>query len=241
MFEKTPHFHAHQICVLTAVEQWLLFSMAHYRRAIDMLVPAVAPWAQVTLYYASFFSANAILGMSGGVVQSVPGAGITTVDVVSGTSGSFELQITRKAKSPSGASGSHRAFWDFFYSAANFLKPWVPPPLNIALDPVNADIYWQTNARNNVNYDMYLAWEAAKSFQGTFKPNRLDSLGGQLQLQLAGSERLIQLALWLAGDVGIATPAYSGSGTAGANSLVRRKLASQQPPALVKQSAFGSF
>src|SRR5262245_45618055 len=58
--EGTTRFQVHQVNVLNSVVRWLLYSLGHYRRAMDMLVPVSAPWAQVTIYYASFFAANAI-------------------------------------------------------------------------------------------------------------------------------------------------------------------------------------
>src|SRR5262245_56287838 len=64
--EGDPRFEVYRLSLLSSIERWLLYSVAHYRRALEMLVPASAPWAHVTLYYASFFSANAILGMFGG-------------------------------------------------------------------------------------------------------------------------------------------------------------------------------
>src|ERR1035441_3808618 len=62
MTEGTIRFQIHQLNLLQSVERWLMFSVSNYRRAMDMFVPVAAPWAQVTLYYSSFFAANAILG-----------------------------------------------------------------------------------------------------------------------------------------------------------------------------------
>src|SRR5262249_44800235 len=66
LHEGTVEFQAHQVSLMHAVERWILFGVADYRRALDMFIPSNAPWAHVTLYYASFFGANAILGMFGG-------------------------------------------------------------------------------------------------------------------------------------------------------------------------------
>src|SRR5438046_1606169 len=78
--EGKLHFDVHQVNVLSSVDRWLLYSAALYRRAVDMLVPASAPWAQVTLYYSSFFAANAILGTFGGWIGHTQD-GIRMVDV----------------------------------------------------------------------------------------------------------------------------------------------------------------
>jgi hypothetical protein len=111
--EGQMHFGVHQINILASVDQWLLFATSHYRRAVDMLVPASAPWAHVTLYYASFFAANGILGMFGGWIGHTQD-GIRVVDVEHGLPGAQELRIHRRLSSPNGAVGNHRAFWDFF-------------------------------------------------------------------------------------------------------------------------------
>ncbi len=114
--EGTTRFEVHQANILNSVERWLAFSLAHYRRAFDMLVPISAPWAQVTLYYSSFYAANAVLGMFGGWIGHSK-TGIRVVDVERGVAGSQELRIHRKFRSPSGATGAHRVFWDVFYDA----------------------------------------------------------------------------------------------------------------------------
>ena len=240
MSEGHSHFQIHQINVLASVDRWLLFATAHYRRAIDMLVPASAPWAQVTLYYASFFAANAILGMFGGWVGHTS-KGVRVVDVEHAVPGTQQLRIHRKPSSPHGAMGSHRVFWDFFYDAVAPIGAWAPKPLASALIPVMGDFAWQITERNDVNYDMFHAWGAASRFHGAFKPSKLASLNGPLQLQFETSERLIKLALHFATDIGLATSALNDCGHIGTVAQVRRKLAAQRPPQLVTQSEFHEF
>jgi len=238
--EGQLHFQVHQINSLVSIDRWLLFATSHYRRAIDMLVPASAPWAQVTLYYSSFFAANAILGMFGGWIgQTQDGARV--IDVEHGTTGSQELRIHRRPSSPNGAVGSHRSFWDFFYDATASIAAWAPTSLASALTPVNGDFAWQISERNDINYDMYHAWDSAKLFFGTFRPARLSSIRGPLQLQFETSEKLIRLALQFAEDIGISTESLNSCGQTGTTAQVRRKLGAQRPPQLVTQSAFQEF
>src|SRR5437867_6552917 len=122
--EGTPYFNAHRVSLLNAVERWILFGVANYRRAIDMLIPSNAPWAHVTLYYSSFFAANAILGMFGGFVKSEGKR--TVVDVVTQGTGAQTFLITRKAPVPLPATGSHGVFWAYFYNAAPHITAWAP-------------------------------------------------------------------------------------------------------------------
>lgn len=238
--EGQTHYKVHQINVLASVDQWLLFATTHYRRAMDMLVPASAPWAEVTLYYASFFAANAILGMFGGWIGHTS-TGMRVVDVEHVTPGSQELRIHRNLPSPHGAKGSHRVFWDFFYDAVAPIAAWAPASLTPSLSPVNGDYAWLIKERNDVNYDMFHAWAAAKRFHGTFKASRLTSVTGPLRLQLVACEQLIKLALKFSADVGLSTSALQGCGQVGSAIQIRRRLAAQRAPQLVTQSAFQEF
>src|SRR6266404_5934629 len=99
--EGTTYFDVHRTSLLNAVERWVLFGVAGYRRALDMFIPSNAPWAHVTLYYSSFFSANAILGMFG-----VWGHFNRLIDVECGTPNGQVFRINRRAPSPSGYIGS---------------------------------------------------------------------------------------------------------------------------------------
>jgi len=238
--EGSVPFHVHQLNLLHSVDRWLLYSVSHYRRTVDMLVPASAPLAQVSLYYASFFAANAILGMFGGWVGHVDRK-TRVVDVDNGVQGSQELQIHRGLTSPNGAGGSHRAFWDFFYDASAAIVAWAPPKLALALSPVNGDFAWQIAERNAVNYDMHLAWDSSLLFFGTFNPSRLRTLSGPLKLQLEATERIVTLGLHFADKVALTTNALNGCGQTGSTVQIRKKLASQRPPQLVTQSAFSGM
>src|SRR5579864_6768929 len=108
--EGTPYFEIHRVSLLNAVERWILFGVADYRRALDMFIPSNAAWAHVTLYYSSFFGANAILGMFGAWVHYE-----RLVDVDLGTPTNQILRVSKPVHSPSGYKGSHRVFWDLFY------------------------------------------------------------------------------------------------------------------------------
>lgn len=240
--EGTAHFDIHRTNVLMSVERWLLFSIGHYRRALEMLVPASAPWAQVTLYYASFFSANAVMAMFGGWVgQTINGSRV--VDVQKGAPGQQELRILRgsSARSPNGVRGSHRTFWDFYYDAVPAVAAWAPASLVSALSPVNGDYAWQISSRNDVNYDMFHAWRALTDFCGTFKPAKLKTLSGPLRLQLDATEQIIRLALFFASELSLSSFALANCGFTGNRTQVQRRLVKQQVPALLNQSAFGEF
>ena len=228
--EGTIHFDAHRVSILNAVERWILFGIADYRRAIEMLIPSNAPWAHVTLYYSSFFAANAILGMFGAWIHSE-----RVIDVERGTPNSQILRISRQVRSPSGFKGSHKVFWDFFYEGCAIITPWVPASFQYVVAPVNNDRAWQINARNDVNYDTFVAFDSAKLFDSSFNPKRLRSVGGSLGQQLEVSEGMLRLAVYFANHLGVSSFPFEGLGT-GNRSKIMRALVTKVPPALRTQS-----
>jgi hypothetical protein len=230
LVEGTTYFDVHRVSLLNAVERWILFGVADYRRALDMFIPSNAPWAQVTLYYSSFFAANAILGMFGAWLDHE-----RLVDVVQGTPNSQILKIARSPRSPNGYPGSHRTFWDFFYEGCNAISPWVPTELQSAVSPVNNDRTWQIEARNEVNYDMHSAFDGARSFVTSFNPKKLRSLPGSLGQQLDVTENMLKLAIYFAKLFGVNSFAYQGIGN-GSRSKVFRELVTKISPGLVTQS-----
>jgi hypothetical protein len=223
--EGKPYFEAHRISLLNAVERWILFGIANYRRALDMFIPSNAPWAHVTLYYSSFFGANAVLGMFGGWVHIE-----RIVDVESGTPTMQVFRIHRRFSSPSGLNGSHQIFWDFFYEACNTIRPWVPPSLEQITHPVNNNRTWQIKARNAINYDMHAALSSSNIFQSTFNPQRRP-----LRQQLDLTEGMLKLAVHFANRLGVHSFAFEGTGT-GQRPKILKSLVTKVPPRLMNQS-----
>lgn len=232
LLEGTTSFNVHRVSLLNAVERWILFGVADYRRALDMFVPSNAPWAHVTLYYSSFFGANAILGLFGGWLDHE-----RMVDVEQGAPTSQVLRISKRPRSPSGYSGSHRVFWDHFYEASNIILPWVPVEIQSAVTPVNGDRIWQITTRNEVNYDMHSAFGGAELFGKNFNPKKLRSVSGPLAQQLDVTECTLKLAIHFANYLKISSFAYEGLGT-GTRAKVFRDLVMKSAPRLVEQSEF---
>lgn len=239
LHEGSTDFELHRANALAATERWILYSASLYRRSIEMMVPALAPWVHVTLYYASFFSANAVLAMHGAWVSNVRNRTIM-VDVEAGTPTAQRLKITcgKAATSPNGANGSHRIFWDHYYAATPVLAAWVPKKLASAFQPVNGTYHWQTDARNDVNYDMHHAWESSKLLGTTFKPAKLKSVSGPLALQLEACELMCSAAVHFAKKYKLDSGALVGGGSVGDRSAITRRLTKQRPPNLLDQAIF---
>lgn len=217
-----------------SIDRWILFAISNYKRAVEALVPCNAMWAHVTLYYASFFSANAILGMFGVWVSANPER---LVDVDSGVAGAQALRVSRRARA---GRGTHKAFWGSFYQAAPSISPWVPGHLASALDPVNHDPLWMINERNAVNYDSCAAFDSALALANGFDVRHLRSLRGSLGQQMESSEAILRLTCWCASECGLNTPAFSGLGI-GPRASVMRNLIRKTAPSLVNQSAVGDL
>lgn len=234
--EGDARFDIYRLALLTSVERWLFYSLIQYRRALEMMAPGSVPWAHVTLYYSSFYAANAILGMFGGWVGSV--SRTTVVDVVTQGAGSQEFLITRNATPPGPAQGSHRAFWAFFYDAAPQILPWAPAGLTSALAaPVSTE--WQANTRNDVNYDMFAAYEASSHFKTNFTAAGFPaSVTGNLGQQLETTEKMLELGLTFARDLSLECYGLDGLSTSRGRKKSQRRLARMKSPNVLSQSAF---
>lgn len=235
--EGGGHFEAHRASAVFAIERWFLFGVAQYRRALDMFIPSGAPWAQVTLYYSSFYAANALLAMFGIWVKDE-----YLVEVENGVQGHQVLRINRKAKSPSGVRGSHQRFWDFFYEACTQLAGWVPAEFSTVIQPVNADRSWQIKERNSVNYDTLHAYDAAIRFQSSFNVQKFRaSLTGPLLQQLELTEGLLKLTLHYINELHVPHFALTGFNVQGARSRVMKNLVTAAAPNLVTKSELNSL
>jgi hypothetical protein len=236
LHEGDARFDDYRLALLTSVERWLFYSLVHYRRALEMMTPGSAAWAHVTLYYSSFYAANAILGMFGGWVGSLHQT--TMVDVVTQGAGTQEFLITRKATPPGPASGSHGVFWAFFYGAAPQISPWAPAALTSALSaPVSTD--WQTVTRNEVNYDMFGAFEASRHFKTSFNAATFPaSVTGNLGQQLDITEKMLELGLTFARHLSLECFGLDGLSISSGRNRSQRRLARMTSPRVLSKSAF---
>jgi hypothetical protein len=153
-----------------------------------------------TMYYGSFFAANAILGMFGGWVRGVK----FRIDVQHGNVGKQEFRIHRDAGSS--LQGPHRQFWDFFYGACNQLVPFVEPAEEFALRPISGNPTWLIERRNEINYDSAQAIGLCTDFLKGSAPHQIPSrLPGTMSTQFRVLEELLTVACKLARMVGLRT------------------------------------
>lgn len=201
--EGTPLYEMYRDMALREVERLLFLAASQYRRSFDLQIPSSSSWAHVTLYYGAYFSAQAILGTFGTWKLK----DTHFIDVVDGTPG-VQRFVVRSF--PHTFHGSHRRFWEFFYSNVAAMSPWVDPALQLAITPINASVTWQIDRRNDINYDSYEAIQLMSSFQRNFRSTKFRStLPGVISTQFQVMESLLRLAVTFARDNGIATDALN--------------------------------
>lgn len=201
--EGTIPFDEFRDCSLREVERLLFLSMCLYRRSLDLLIPSAASWSHVTMYYATFYSASGLLGMFGN--WQLPRD--TIIDVVRSSPGNQQLVVARWRST---YGGTHKAFWDLFYTSVGPLLPWVDPAKRFALLPVSGSATWLSDTRNEANYDSHQACALVSAFQRGFRKSRpAASLPGVLNTQHKVLEGMLSIAVGFAKEFGIATDALN--------------------------------
>jgi hypothetical protein len=161
----------------------------------------------VSLYYGAYFAANAVCSMFGALIDGDK----IVVEADLSNPGAIQLRLSFAAgkkplPTPTGHHGSHRAFWDFFYSGSAALVPWVEPAYEFALKPVQGDVTWQIARRNDVNYDPFVAVDLASQFIRSFDPSKSRAtMSGALATQLEVTEALVFVACRFAAEFGLAS------------------------------------
>lgn len=233
--EGTPRFDEFRVDALREVERLLFSAVSNYRRSHDLLIASASPWSHVTMYYSSFFAASALLGMFGN--WNIGRHAI--IDVLVSSPGTQRLVVRRYTSS---YSGPHEFFWDVFYANIAALAPDINPGLRFAISPVSGSVTWQSDTRNDINYDSHMASRSMGSFQGSFIRGRIPStLPGTLNTQFRVMEGVLQIAISFAKKLKIRTDGLDHLLPAGRRSTKIRQLifAPSVPalPASLKKSA----
>jgi hypothetical protein len=216
--EGTARFDKFRVAGLREVERQLFSSVSTYRRSFDLLMASASPWSHVTMYYSSFFAASALLGMFGN--WNIGRHAI--IDVLLSSPGSQNFTIRRYSSTYTGA---HEFFWDVFYSNVAALAADVDPALRFAISPISGSVTWQSDTRNEINYDSHIASLAMASFQSSFVPGRVPAtLPGTLNTQFKVMDGLVQIAVSFAKKLNIRTDALDPLSPIGRRSTKVRRL-----------------
>lgn len=211
------------------VERLLLLGANHYRRTYDLLSAISAPWAFVTLYYGSYFVANALLGALGAWMLK----NNLVLQASTTSPGSQRFDIFKRRSS---YNGSHQRFWDFYFANATLLYANATAAERFALLPISADPMWLITNRNDFNYDTYSAIKLSELHKLSFVPrNGPSSLPGELNTQLRFVESLLVLTNRVVQSAGISSDAISALCTAATRSQrVRELVIRQRPPSMAR-------
>lgn len=228
--EGTVEFDELRDWSLREAERQLFLAMATYRRSFSLMTVSMSSWAHVTMYYSSFHSASALMGMFGCWRL---GRG-KTIDVQSSVPNHQELAVRKFASTHR---GTHGAFWDLFYANMITLTNWVDPALRVGLLPIGQSITWQSDARNDINYDSHSAITLMADFEQSFRKSRVAaSLPGVLSTQFRTMEILLQLSAKFAREFGLATDALDRLGPPGTRRDKVRKLVLDQALPMLDRS-----
>lgn len=197
---------------LRDTERYLFLAAVHYRRALDLMIPATSHWAHVTLYYGTWFAAHAILGMFGCYVLRNH-----VLEVERSTPGSQSL-LRRKIGNKQNQfsfveNSSHRRFWEAFYDTAPHFSRFADPQHSTALDPVSNNKMWLIEQRNRINYNSADAIRLQDSFTNLFSEQSFPStLPGALNTQFSICEGILLVTYTFAVQLGLMTDALNSLG-----------------------------
>lgn len=202
--EGTKKFDQLRDCLLRETERSLLLSSNCYARALDNLRECSTYWSVVSLYYSSFFSLKAVLGMHG-CWMSRPKRWIEVDNANPGKQKFIYKTVTYPNNN--GQSGSHQVTWVAFYEAMNHLSSWLTSPhATLAISPVNANKTWMIDTRNDVNYDPLIAFQMMADFQNNFNPTAIPTcFGGKLQTMIEISQAFVNFSKEMALTLGLKT------------------------------------
>jgi hypothetical protein len=209
--ESTTEFDELRCLSLKEVDRLLLLTASHYKRAHDLLADYSCAWAHVTMYYGTWYAAQAILAMFGAWIDC--GKDAVVASVQNGIPGQQAIS-TRKSwryiKNLSNVNGPHQRFWDLFYSTIASISPLLPQPNSWVngITPVLNDHTWLAKKRNDVNYDSLRTLNLACDFQRYFRSRKLRStLPGDLKIQYNVMVSITELVFYFAGKFDVQTDA----------------------------------
>ena len=230
-------FVEYRACALRDTERSLFLSASHYRRGLDLMVLSSSHWAQVTLYYGTWFAARALLGLFGCVVFTD-----SVIHVSRSAPGQQRLQIQRLGSAQGryyvSQKGSHRQFWEIFYKTMPQIRNFVDPAYSPLLAPIGGRDVWMIEERNKINYNTNEMTNLQRSFGASFSANGFpNTLPGALNTQYKVCEGILATSCSFARQFGLATDALDILGPYQPfNDRVRNLIYDPQLPSLVSQT-----
>jgi hypothetical protein len=228
--EGTPTFDEFRRQSLREVERRIFLAASNFRRGEDLMILPSAPWSWITMYYASFHAAHAILGMLGVTIDPHS----RHIWVQASSPGSQALKVEACPPLPAGTKlpGPHERFWDMYYQHTVRLQSDLPPLLKGAAVPIGGRARWQIEYRNLQNYDTFVAFQTMGDFSSSFAPATYpSSLGRNFARQVEGAKTMVTAAVWIADKVGLSSDiAYPPAGAAPRTARLQAVFHGNTPP-----------
>ena len=191
--EKDGTFELYRDTLLRETDRSFFLAVSCYRRALDLFTASSAFWAHVSLYYSSWFAANAILGMFGCWVLGPRKQFRIVIEAAVHAPGHQQFNVEKNYSTQ--YSGSHQMFWDAYYRAMTHVVLWTNPSLHLAVTPINNSNIWPIQRRNNINYRTPVAFDLMDHYTANFKQNDFpNSLHGEIVTQFELTKTLLILA-----------------------------------------------
>lgn len=201
MVEGSGDYEGYRQNLLRDAERLYYLALGAYRRAHNLMLPGNVSWAHVTLYYASWYAAHAIIACFGGWVGKKK-----FVEVAHDQAGA---QALRAGANPGGLGGSHQSFWKTFYVAVRPLKTIVEPEWAPALDPISNNLTWQIDTRNRINYQLDGARRLQAMHAASFNAAQFpSSLAGDIATQYEITRCMIGAAAQFLHEMAVATDEF---------------------------------
>lgn len=204
--EGTTLYNQYRDNVLRDCERSYYVAVSLFRRAHDSMLASAIFWGHVALYYSNWYAARVVLGTHGAWADSR-----RVVGVVHEGSGAQQFRVS---DNPYRQQGSHKAFWSEYYNSVAPLRLSVDPSFVVALDPITANVHWQIEARNRVNYTLSELQRLSDAFRAKFDPAQFPlSLPGDTATQFEVTRTTLRLAAELLTSLGVATDVFPRRGT----------------------------
>jgi hypothetical protein len=200
--------------LLREVDRSFFFGISCFRRALDLFTASSTFWAHVSLYYSSWFTAHAIVGMFGCWVGPRRKNNLVVIEAAVHAPGSQQLNVAKNHPLSLQNTGSHQRFWDAYYQAMTQVVMWTEPELQLAVIPILNSPIWAIEQRNTINYQTETAFDIVSHFKANFRKKTFPNcLYGETRTQYELSKSLLLFASARAKEFRLKTDVFQSFGT----------------------------
>ena len=229
--ESDGIYEQYRDALLREADRSFFLSISCYRRALHLFTAASVFWAHVSLYYASWYAAHAVLGIFGGWVLGRQRNSRVVVHVLTHKPGQQEFKIEKNYSSTQ--NGSHQIFWEAYYRAMRSVILWTDPALLLAVQPISNNPLWPIEKRNAINYRSFDAFQLMKDHSNNFDALQFpQTLHGDIATQFSLTRSLLLFSAARVTEFRLTTDVYPSIRSECIRDLIYRAA----PPNLVGHS-----